>query len=137
MRAERLDNKGQTFSHLIGLHRLLERETLPVNVTILLEGEEEISSPNLGKFLRENRDLLACDAVLISDTSMIESGWPALTLGLRGVACFDVNVFGPRADLHSGMFGGPTPNPAMVLCKVLAELQDTEGRITILGFTKM
>lgn len=128
------DNKGQTFSHLIGLHRLLERGTLPVNVTILLEGEEEIGSPNLGKFLRENRDLLACDAVLISDTSMIEPGWPALTLGLRGVACFDVNVFGPRADLHSGMFGGPTPNPAMVLCKVLAELQDTEGRITIPGF---
>jgi acetylornithine deacetylase/succinyl-diaminopimelate desuccinylase-like protein len=128
------DNKGQTFSHLIGLRRLLKQGSLPVNITILLEGEEEIGSPNLGKFLRENREMLACDAVLISDTSMIEPGWPALTLGLRGVACFDVNVFGPRADLHSGMFGGPTPNPAMALCKVLGELQDAEGRITIPGF---
>lgn len=128
------DNKGQTFSHLLGLRRLLKQGALPVNITILLEGEEEIGSPNLGSFLRENREMFTCDAVLISDTSMIEPGWPALTLGLRGVACFDVNVFGPRADLHSGMFGGPTPNPAMALCKVLGGLQDAEGRIAIPGF---
>jgi acetylornithine deacetylase/succinyl-diaminopimelate desuccinylase-like protein len=127
------DNKGQTFSHLVGLKDLLAQGELPVNLIILVEGEEEIGSPNLGAFLRENRDTLACDVALISDTSMIEPGWPALTLGLRGIACFEVHVTGPRVDLHSGMFGGATPNPAQALARVLARLHDADGRITIPG----
>ncbi len=128
------DNKGQTFSHLIGLKRLLDQGELPVNLILLLEGEEEVGSPNLGKFLAENRDVLECEVVLISDTSMVEPGWPAITLGLRGIACMEVTVFGPRADLHSGIFGGPTPNPALVLARILARLHDEKGHIVIPGF---
>lgn len=131
------DNKGQTFSHLIGLRELLAQGDLPVNLIILVEGEEEVGSPHLGAFLRQNRDALACHVALISDTSMIEPGWPALTLGLRGIACFEVEVTGPRADLHSGMFGGATPNPAQALARVLARLHDAEGRIAIPGLYDM
>jgi acetylornithine deacetylase/succinyl-diaminopimelate desuccinylase-like protein len=127
------DNKGQTVSHLLGLRHLLKAGPLPLNLTILLEGEEEIGSPNLGAFVRKSREALKCDVALISDTSMIEPGWPALTLGLRGVACFEVAVHGPRADLHSGMFGGATPNPALALARILARMHDEQGRITIPG----
>jgi len=127
------DNKGQTFSHLLGLRRILDAGPLPVNLTILLEGEEEIGSPNLGAFVRGNREALACDVALISDTSMIEPGWPALTLGLRGIACLEVTVKGPRADLHSGMFGGATPNPALTLAHILTRMHDEHGRIAIPG----
>ena len=127
------DNKGQTFSHLIGLRRCLARGPLPVNLIVLLEGEEEIGSPHLGRFLRAHRGELACDVALISDTSMIEPGWPALTLGLRGIACFEVTVHGPDADLHSGMFGGAAPNPALVLSRILGRMHDNRGRIAIPG----
>ena len=127
------DNKGQTFSHLIGLQRWLATEDLPVNLTILIEGEEEIGSPHLGAFVRAHREELACDVAVISDTSMVEPGWPALTLGLRGIACFEVTVEGPPADLHSGMFGGATPNPAEALCRILGNLHDSQGRIAIPG----
>jgi len=127
------DNKGQTFSHLIGLRRLLESGPSPVNLIVVLEGEEEIGSPHFHEFLRKHRDELACDVALISDTSMIEPGWPALTLGLRGIACFEVAVQGPSADLHSGMFGGAAPNPAQALAKILARLHDETGRISIPG----
>lgn len=128
------DNKGQTFSHLIGMKRLLDEGQLPVNLILLLEGEEEVGSPNLEKFLAENREMLACDVALISDTSMVEPGWPAITLGLRGIACMEATVCGPRTDLHSGMFGGPTPNPALVLARILARMHDENGRIVIPGF---
>ncbi len=128
------DNKGQTFSHLIGLKRALTAGDLPVNLVVLIEGEEEIGSPHLGAFLHAHRDELACDVALISDTSMIEPGWPALTLGLRGVACFEIVATGPKADLHSGMFGGVTPNPALALSRALARLHDDRGLITIPGF---
>ncbi len=130
------DNKGQTFSHLIGLARALAAGPLPVNLTVLLEGEEEIGSPRLGEFVRRHRDTLACDIALISDTSMIEPGWPALTLGLRGIACLEVTVHGPRADLHSGMFGGATPNPALALARILARMHGADGGITIPGVTQ-
>jgi acetylornithine deacetylase/succinyl-diaminopimelate desuccinylase-like protein len=128
------DNKGQTFSHLIGLQRLLANGPLPLNLIVVIEGEEEIGSPHFSEFLRTHRDELSCDVALISDTSMIEPGWPALTLGLRGIACFEVSVCGPNADLHSGMFGGAIPNPAQALSKILAALHDENGRITIPGF---
>ena len=128
------DNKGQTFSHLLGLRELLSQGSLPLNVIVLLEGEEEIGSPNFQKFVEENRAALCCDAVLISDTSMIAPGKPALTLGLRGIACFDLVVQGPSADLHSGMYGGAVPNPALALAKVLARMIADDGGIAIPGF---
>lgn len=128
------DNKGQTFSHLIGLRRLLERGPLPVNLIVVIEGEEEVGSPHFEAFLARHRDDLACDAALISDTSMIAPDWPALTLGLRGIACFEVTVRGPCADLHSGMFGGAASNPALALAKILARIHDDDdGRIAIPG----
>ena len=106
---------------------------LPVTI-VLIEGEEEIGSPHLAAFLATHRDELACDVALISDTSMVEPGWPAITLGLRGIACMEVTVFGPQADLHSGMFGGPTPNPAMVLSRILSRLHGSDGAVTVPGF---
>ncbi len=128
------DNKGQTFAHLIGLRRMLDAGALPLNLIVLIEGEEEIGSPNLRTFLDARADDLACDAVLVSDTSMIAPGWPALTLGLRGIACFEAEVDGPDADLHSGMFGGAVVNPAAALARILARLHDADGRIAIPGF---
>lgn len=128
------DNKGQTFSHLIGLRRLLDKGDLPVNLILLLEGEEEVGSASLGDFLAQNRDDLKCDVALISDTSLIDSNWPAITLGLRGITCMEVKVVGPRADLHSGMFGGPTPNPALILSRILSRLHDADGKISVSGF---
>ncbi len=128
------DNKGQTFSHLLGLRELLAKGNLPLNVIILLEGEEEVGSPNFQKYLEEHREALSCDAILISDTSMIAPGKPALTLGLRGIACFDIIAQGPSADLHSGMFGGAVPNPALALSKVLSRMIGEDGKIMIPGF---
>ena len=128
------DNKGQTFSHLLGLRKLLEKGPLPLNVIVLLEGEEEVGSPNFQNYLEEHREALSCNAILISDTSMIAPGKPALTLGLRGIACFDIIARGPFADLHSGMFGGAVPNPALALSKVLSRMIAEDGGIMIPGF---
>ncbi|CAN5462525.1 dipeptidase [soil metagenome] len=128
------DNKGQTFSHLIGLKRMLEAGSLPLNLTILLEGEEEIGSPNLETFLASRGSELTCDVVLVSDTSMIAKGWPALTLGLRGIACFECEITGPSADLHSGMFGGGVVNPGMAMARILASLYAEDGSIALPGF---
>jgi len=128
------DNKGQTFSHLLGLRELLVHGTLSVNVLVLLDGEEEIGSPNMQEYLEERREALSCDAILISDTSMIAPGKPALTLGFRGIACFDIIVQGPRADLHSGMFGGAVSNPALALSKVLSRMIAEDGGIAIPKF---
>lgn len=128
------DNKGQTFSHLLGLRELLDEKSAPLNVIVLLEGEEEIGSPNFQSFLNAHREELSCDVMLISDTSMIAAGKPALTLGLRGIACFDIIARGPATDLHSGMFGGATPNPALALSRTLARMIAPDGSIAIPGF---
>ena len=128
------DNKGQTFSLLLGLREMLVAGPLPVKIILVLEGEEEVGSPHLAKWVEENKAAIACDAVLICDTSMIELGWPAITTGLRGIACFDFEIQGPRCDLHSGMFGGPTPNPALALARIIARLHDEQGEIAISDF---
>jgi len=128
------DNKGQTASLLLGIRDLIKSGTLDANVTVLLEGEEEIGSPSLQDFLNRSKDDLECDVVLIADTSMIKEGLPALTLGLRGIVCMEVKVHGAAADLHSGMFGGAVPNPAMVLAKVLGRMTDANGVIAIPAF---
>lgn len=99
-----------------------------------MEGEEEIGSPSLNAFLQEHRELLACDVILVSDTSMLAPDLPSLTTGLRGLAYWEIEVTGPNRDLHSGHFGGAVANPINVLCSLLARMTDEDGRITIPGF---
>ncbi len=127
------DNKGQTMALLIGLNRLLKRGPLSVNLVVLIEGSEEVGSPYLAEFIAAHRTALACDGVLVSDTSLVAAGWPAITLGLRGIVCLEILIHGPAKDLHSGIFGGATGNPAQALARVLARATDAQGRIAIPG----
>lgn len=129
------DDKGQLFLHVKALELLLAEEgSLPVNVVVLAEGEEEVGSPNLLPFVEENRERLAADAVLISDSAMFAPGVPSLLFSLRGLAYFEVRLRGPARDLHSGSYGGAVPNPAAALSRILASLHDDDGRIAIPGF---
>jgi acetylornithine deacetylase/succinyl-diaminopimelate desuccinylase-like protein len=129
------DNKGQIFSHIIGIQETLQKDgDLPVNVDLVIEGEEEVGSQNLGKFLNDNRDALKCEVVLVSDTGMIAPQTPTLSYGLRGVAALEIKVTGPKMDLHSGIFGGAVANPAAALARLLATLHDQNGHITVAGF---
>jgi acetylornithine deacetylase/succinyl-diaminopimelate desuccinylase-like protein len=130
-----VDDKGQLFLHVKALEaHLAVRGTLPVNVIVLAEGEEEVGSVNLEHFIRENAARLACDAVVISDSTMFAPGQPSILSSLRGMAYFQIDVQGPAADLHSGMYGGAVVNPAMALARILATFHDDEGRIAIPGF---
>jgi len=129
------DNKGQIFSHILGLQETIEKNgDLPLNVELVIEGEEEVGSQNLGKFLTDNRDALKCDVVLVSDTGMIAPKTPTLSYGLRGVAALEIKVTGPKIDLHSGIFGGAVANPAAALARLLATLHDQNGHIAVAGF---
>jgi acetylornithine deacetylase/succinyl-diaminopimelate desuccinylase-like protein len=129
------DNKGQILSHILGIQEALAKNgELPVNVDLVIEGEEEIGSPNLSNFLRENRDALKCDVVLVSDTGMIAPKTPTLSYGLRGVAALEVKVTGPKMDLHSGIYGGGVANPITALAQLLATLHDRDGHVAIEGF---
>lgn len=129
------DNKGQNFAHILGVEEMLKRDgELPVNIIFLLEGEEEIGSPNLAPFIRENRDLLAADICAVSDTGMIGPGIPTMTYGLRGIACLEFTVRGPSLDLHSGVYGGAVANPAQVVAKLVASLHNKNGKVRIPGF---
>jgi acetylornithine deacetylase/succinyl-diaminopimelate desuccinylase-like protein len=129
------DDKGQAYTHVKAIESLYKTTgTLPVNVKVLLEGEEEIGSPNLRPFLEKHKDYLSCDMVLISDTSMFAEDTPSITVGLRGLAYMQLKLTGPNRDLHSGVYGGAVENPANVLCEVLAKLKDADGVIKIPGF---
>src|SRR6266481_3651057 len=129
------DNKGQIFSHILGLQETIEKNRdLPVNVDLVIEGEEEVGSQNLPKFLQQNRDALKCDVVLVSDTGMIAPGTPTLSYGLRGVAALELKVTGPNIDLHSGIYGGAVANPLTAMARLLATLHDANGHIAIPGF---
>jgi acetylornithine deacetylase/succinyl-diaminopimelate desuccinylase-like protein len=129
------DNKGQILSHIIGIQESLQKDgDLPVNVDLVIEGEEEVGSQHLGKFLSDNRDALKCDVVLVSDTGMIAPRTPTLSYGLRGVAALEIKVTGPKMDLHSGIFGGAVANPAEALARLLATLHDQNGHIAVAGF---
>lgn len=129
------DNKGQILAHILGVAKTLrEQGELPVNVIFLIEGEEEIGSPNLADFLQEHREELSCDLVAISDTAMAPGNKPALTYALRGIAAMELIVRGPARDLHSGLFGGAVANPAAVVCRLIASLHDAKGRVRIPGF---
>jgi acetylornithine deacetylase/succinyl-diaminopimelate desuccinylase-like protein len=129
------DNKGQILAHILGIQETTEEHReLPVNLHLVIEGEEEIGSANLGPFLNENRDELKSDVAVISDTGMIARGTPTLSYGLRGVTALEIKVTGPKMDLHSGVFGGAVANPITALAQLLATLHDREGRVVIAGF---
>ena len=129
------DNKGQILSHILGIQETIEQNgDLPVNLHLVIEGEEEIGSVNLGSFLSQNHDALNCDVAVVSDTGMIARGVPTLSYGLRGVTALEVKITGPKMDLHSGVFGGAVANPITVLAQLLATLHDREGRVAIPGF---
>ena len=129
------DNKGQILAHIHGVQQALaEDKELPVNLIFLIEGEEEIGSPNLGPFLEAHRDALRCDIVAISDTGMVGRGKPTFSYGLRGIAAMELRVTGPAVDLHSGIYGGAVANPATALARLLATLHDAEGRVAVEGF---
>ncbi|HEY2376547.1 MAG TPA: dipeptidase [Gemmatimonadaceae bacterium] len=130
-----VDDKGQLFLHVKALEALLRtRGTLPVNVVVLAEGEEEVGSEHLPDFVESNADLLRADAVVISDSSMFAPGLPSILSSLRGLAYFQIDVQGPSTDLHSGSYGGAVVNPAMALARILATMHDSKGHIAIDGF---
>ncbi len=129
------DDKGQVFMHIKSVEAFFKTiGSLPLNIKYLIEGEEEIGSSNLASFINNNKDLLNCDAVLISDTSLYEEGVPSLTYGLRGLTYVEVEVIGPNRDLHSGEYGGSVANPINILAEIISKLQDKNGRIAIPGF---
>jgi acetylornithine deacetylase/succinyl-diaminopimelate desuccinylase-like protein len=128
------DDKGQMFMHVKAFEAMMAADELPCNVKFLIEGEEEVGSDNLGDFLLEHKELLSCDVVLISDTSIIANDVPSITVGLRGLSYVEVEVTGPNKDLHSGVYGGGVGNPVNILCEMIAAMKDEEKRITIPGF---
>ena len=129
------DNKGQILAHILGIQETMEQDgDLPVNLHLVIEGEEEIGSGNLGPFLNQNREALKSDVGVVSDTGMIEKGVPTLSYGLRGVTALEIKMTGPKMDLHSGVFGGAVQNPITALAQLLATLHDREGRVAIAGF---
>ncbi len=129
------DDKGQMLTHVKSIQSWLAAAgKLPLQVKLLIEGEEEVGSEHLEKFLKQNANRLECDCVVVSDTAQFAPGIPAITYGLRGIAYFELKLTGPKQDLHSGMFGGGVSNPANALAKVLAGLIDADGRVTIPGF---
>ena len=128
------DDKGQGFMHTKAFEYLVKSDKLTCNVKFLIEGEEEVGSPSLPKFCEDNKELLEADIILVSDTSMIARDVPSITTGLRGLSYWQVEVTGPNADLHSGIFGGAVANPINVLSKMIAQTMDDKGKILIPGF---
>lgn len=129
------DDKGQMLTHVKSVEAWMKSVgKLPLQVKFLIEGEEEVGSEHLGPFVEQNRDKLACDAVVISDCSQFAPGVPAITYGLRGIAYYELRLRGPKQDLHSGTFGGAITNPANALVALLAALKDANGRIQVPGF---
>ncbi len=129
------DDKGQIFAHIKAVEALIKTtNTLPLNIKFLIEGEEEIGSPNLGPFLEQEKLKLACDLVIISDSAMIAPNTPTITYGLKGLAYIELEVIAANRDLHSGAYGGGVPNPINELAKIIAQLHDKNGKITVPGF---
>jgi acetylornithine deacetylase/succinyl-diaminopimelate desuccinylase-like protein len=128
------DDKGQFYMHVKAFETMMKTNSLPCNIKFMIEGEEEVGSSNLGKFLEDNKEKLKADVILVSDTSMISMENPSLETGLRGLAYMEVEVTGPNKDLHSGVYGGAVANPATILAKMIASLHDENNHITIPGF---
>jgi acetylornithine deacetylase/succinyl-diaminopimelate desuccinylase-like protein len=129
------DDKGQVFMHLKAIEAHLKQAgSLPVNIKLIVEGEEEVGSVNLDDFIRENKAQLAADVVVISDSAMFDRGVPSICYSLRGLVYFQIDVRGTKSDLHSGVFGGAVANPAMALAQILAQMKDRGGRVKVPGF---
>lgn len=128
------DDKGQMYMHIKALELMLAIDALKCNVKFMIEGEEEVGSASLGQFVKDNKERLSADVVLISDTALISMEHPSITVGLRGLAYMEVKVKGPNRDLHSGIYGGAVANPANVLGEMIAKLRDKDKRISIPGF---
>jgi acetylornithine deacetylase/succinyl-diaminopimelate desuccinylase-like protein len=128
------DDKGQVWAHVEAILAWQAHAGLPVNFTLLVEGEEEIGSDHLADFVKKHRDALKADIAVISDTGQFARGIPAITYGLRGLIYMEVTITAADHDLHSGVYGGAVPNPANILCELLASLHDKDGRVTIPGF---
>jgi acetylornithine deacetylase/succinyl-diaminopimelate desuccinylase-like protein len=128
------DDKGQFYMHVKALETLIQTNTLANNIKFCIEGEEEIGSPNLGKFVASHQELLAADCVLISDSAMISLDTPSIDIGVRGLSYIQVEVTGPNRDLHSGVYGGAVANPITILSKMIASLHDENNHVTIPGF---
>jgi acetylornithine deacetylase/succinyl-diaminopimelate desuccinylase-like protein len=129
------DDKGQVFMHFKAIEAHLKQNgRLPVNMKIILEGEEEVGSANLDNFVKSHKDVLSADVVVISDSPMFDRGIPSICYGLRGLVYFQLDLRGTKSDLHSGSFGGAVANPNMVLAQILAQMKDRGGRVKIPGF---
>jgi acetylornithine deacetylase/succinyl-diaminopimelate desuccinylase-like protein len=129
------DDKGQVHIHLAALESLFASEgKLPINIKVLIEGEEEVGSANLWDFVQKNKTRLQADALIVSDTSMLAPGVPSVTYGLRGLVYYEVEITGPAQDLHSGVFGGAAPNPLTILAELFAKMHDKNFRVTVPGF---
>ncbi len=128
------DDKGQMFMHIKAFEAMKATDALACNVKFMIEGEEEVGSDNLEVFIRENKEKLAADIILISDTAIIANDTPSITVGLRGLSYMEVEVTGPNRDLHSGVYGGAVANPINILCEMITSLMNKDGHITIPGF---
>ena len=130
------DDKGQMYMHVKAVEAMLETQSLPCNVKLMIEGEEEVGSVNLEAFIKANVEKLKADVILVSDTGMISNDTPSITTGLRGLSYVEVEVTGPNRDLHSGLYGGAVANPINILAKMIASLHDENNHITIPEFYK-
>ncbi len=128
------DDKGQFYMHVKAMETLVKTNSMETNIKFLIEGEEEVGSPNLGKFVAAHKDLLKADVILISDSAMISMDNPSLDIGVRGLSYIEVEVTGANRDLHSGTYGGAVANPITILCKMIASLHDENNHVTIPGF---
>ena len=128
------DDKGQMYMHVKAFETMMQTGTLACNIKFMIEGEEEVGSVNLATFVKENKDRLKGDVILISDTGMLGNDTPSITAGLRGLSYVEVEVTGPNRDLHSGLYGGAVANPINILCQMIASLHDENNHITIPGF---
>jgi acetylornithine deacetylase/succinyl-diaminopimelate desuccinylase-like protein len=128
------DDKGQFYMHIKAFETMMRTGTLETNIKFIIEGEEEIGSVNLGKFVAQNKELLKADVVLISDTAMISLENPSIDIGVRGLSYIEVEVTGPNRDLHSGVYGGAVANPITILSEMIASCHDENNHITIPGF---
>ncbi len=128
------DDKGQFYMHVKAFETMIQTQSLPTNVKFIIEGEEEIGSPNLAKFVSAHKDLLKADVILISDTSMLSLDTPSIDVGVRGLSYIEVEVTGANRDLHSGVYGGAVANPITILAQMIASCHDADNRITIPGF---
>jgi acetylornithine deacetylase/succinyl-diaminopimelate desuccinylase-like protein len=128
------DDKGQVFMHIKAFESMMKTNSLPCNVRFMIEGEEEVGSANLGAWVRENKNRLKGDVILISDTSIVANDIPSIEAGLRGLSYLEVEVTGPNRDLHSGVYGGAVGNPIQILCDMISSMKDKNNHITIPGF---